>query len=523
MRRRMTTVWPRHVRYWTVAAGVAIAAAACGGAGGGARDASVAQPGSGVSGPNSGAGAGSIAQQQQPIGNGAGAANSVAPGGVTNPVAPAPGGAGANPAAAGAQPNALPQHPGGVAAKPAAPAPVPGASGANFASDVGVSKDQINIGLINFSSATRSLGPVVSLPSQRSVDALVRYINETGGVAGRKLNLIACDDGGDVTRARSCYEKLKGQVFAFVPGESWVYDVIHDQLGQDKVPWLSRGYFKSEWQDPYMFPCHANGLREATSLAKWIAVHVHPQSVGILYLNVSEDIAARDAGTRVLEQYGIKVVQSIGQEWDSPDESQHVLAMRVANPDMVISYSFGTPVAKFLHDAQGQNWMPKFGYAAKHLTGDPAYGQLFGDSMKGHMLTITSYVTPAAQGQTPPDENLPGLKLWEMLTAKYTGYDLAGLHFKYTMGHHETQSALGCVKVLADATRALGANLTRPRFIDYLETHSFDTGMGQVLAWPHGDHGREPYCFNREYLYEWEGTADGGYDFKRVLPDPTNV
>ena len=523
MRSRMTT----QVRFWTVAASAVIALAACGGGAGGARDASVREPGPGESQSNGGSAAG-VGQppgssQQQPDGNGPGGANPAAPGGPLNAGTAAPPGGALNPPAGGAKPNPLPQPPGGVVPKPGAPAPVTGAAGGNFPSDVGVTKDQINIGLINFSSATRSLGPVISLPSQRAVAALVRHVNETGGVAGRKLNLVACDDGGDVTRARSCYEKLKGQVFAFVPGESWIYDVIHGQLAQDRIPWLSRGYFKSEWQDPYMFPCHANGLREATSLAKWVALHVHPQTVGILYLNVSEDIAARDAGERVLEQYGIKVVQSIGQEWDSPDESQHVLAMRVANPDMVIDYSFGTPVAKFLHDAQGQNWMPKFGYAGKHLTGDPAYGQLFGDSMKGHMLTITSYVTPAAQGQTPPDENLPGLKLWEMLTAKYTGYDLAGLHFKYTMGHHETQAALGCVKVFTDAARALGPDLTRPRFIDYLETHSFDTGMGQVLRWPHGDHGQEPYCFNREYLYEWEGTADGGYDFKRVLPDPTNV
>jgi hypothetical protein len=128
-----------------------------------------------------------------------------------------------------------------------------------------------------------------------------------------------------------------------------------------------------------------------------------------------------------------------------------------------------------------------------------------------------------ASGQTPPDQNLPGLKLWELLTARYTGYDLVDFHFRYTMGHHETQAALACVRVFADAAGQLGPELTRERLITQLETHSFDTGMGVTLRWPHGDHGQEPYAFNREFIYQWVGTPDGGFDLRRVQPDPVNV
>jgi ABC-type branched-subunit amino acid transport system substrate-binding protein len=398
--------------------------------------------------------------------------------------------------------------------------PNPGAPQATGATEVGVTATQINIGIINIASANRSLGPPIALASQRIDNALVNYINANGGVAGRKLNLITCDDGGDVTRARACYEKLKGQVFAFVPSETFVTDVIHDSLGQDKVPWMSWGWFKSEYTDPYMFPCHANGLREATNLAKWVGQHMHPQTVGLMYLNVAEDIGAKDAAAATLQQYGVKVVQSVGQEWDSPDESQHVLAMRVANPDLIITFSWPAPVAKFLHDAQAQNWAPKMGFAGNHMTGDPGYGPIFSDFIKNKYLTITSWAVPA-QGNPAPEDNLPGNKLWEQLTAT-TGKDLVGFHFKYAMGHHITQSAIACIRVLADAAGSLGPNLTRPRFIQALESRSFDSGMGVTLKWPHGDHGQEPYSFNREFLYEWVGAPDGGYDLKRVLPDPVN-
>jgi len=134
---------------------------------------------------------------------------------------------------------------------------------------VGVTADTIRIGTINMTSATRSLGPALAGVQEQNLDAAVKYINRSGGVSGRKLQLVTCDDGGDISRGRACYEKLKGNVFALVPSMTWLTDVIHDRLPKDKIPWLSWGWFKSEYEDPWMFPCHANGMREATAVAEW--------------------------------------------------------------------------------------------------------------------------------------------------------------------------------------------------------------------------------------------------------------
>ena len=184
---------------------------------------------------------------------------------------------------------------------------------------MGVTADTIRIGTINMTSATRSLGPALAGVQEQNLDAAVKYINRSGGVSGRKLQLVTCDDGGDISRGRACYEKLKGNVFALVPSMTWLTDVIHDRLPKDKIPWLSWGWFKSEYEDPWMFPCHANGMREATAVAEWTAKVIKPVTVGIMYLNVSEDIAAKDVATKQLQKYGIKVVGTVAQEWDSPD------------------------------------------------------------------------------------------------------------------------------------------------------------------------------------------------------------
>jgi hypothetical protein len=203
----------RQARFWVASAGVCVAMAACGGGG--------------VTAQNDSAPGGS-SQSQQAQNNGGSAANP----GTTNSNPAAPGTTNSNPAAPGTTNSnpAAPAAPGTAGKSNLPPVPVvpkPGAPnaapppGANFASDVGVTASQINIGIINIASANRSLGPPIALASQRMTDAVVRWVNDNGGVAGRRLNLLTCDDGGDVTRARACYEKLKDQVFAFVPSETF--------------------------------------------------------------------------------------------------------------------------------------------------------------------------------------------------------------------------------------------------------------------------------------------------------------
>jgi len=415
-----------------------------------------------------------------------------------------------------------------AAGTPGAPAPAggapaaPGGGKANYASDVGVSAEMIRIGTINMTSATRSLGPALAGVQEQNLDAAVKYINRQGGVAGRKLQLVTCDDGGDIARGRACYEKLKGNVFALVPSMTWLTDVIHDRLPKDKVPWLSWGWFKSEYEDPYMFPCHANGMREASAVADWTAKVIKPATVGIMYLNVSEDIAAKDVATKVLKANNIKVVETVAQEWDSPDESQHVLAMRTANPDFVLSFSWPSPVAKFMHDANAQKWAPKLGYAANHLTGDPGYGPIFGDYIKDKTYTITSWGVPTGPDDKDNAEggNTPEQQVMRDELLRTNGREYQGFKWRYAGYHHITQSGWICTRILAKAAAELGPDLTREGFKKVLESKGWDSGVGVTLHWPAADHNANPYSYNREFIYKWIGAPDGGWDQRRILPDP---
>ncbi|MDB5065938.1 MAG: Extracellular ligand-binding receptor [Chloroflexi bacterium] len=510
-----------HGRWAVAGAALAIAAAACGGGNG---SASLTGQGTGRGQYSSGGAQGAPGAAEAapaapgapaPAAPGAAQAAPVAPGGAAGYAAPGSSVQGAAPAAQpGAAKNQLPNPVGGQGAAGAAgsKASAPGAS------DVGVTAATITLGRIDFESATRSLGSIIAEPSTVVEQGIVDWMNQQGGINGRKLVLLKCDDGGDMTRAVACYQKMKSQVFMFMPSETWLTEIAHQYVDRDKVPMMTWGWFLSEFTDPYMFPCHANGEHEAVAETNWVLAHKQIKTAGIVYLNVTEDINAANASAKILEDHGVKVVQKIPQEWDSPDESQHVLALRVANPDIVFGFSWPGPNAKLLHDADEQHWAPANGYYLNHLTLDPGYGPVYGSYIKGKVTAITSFVYP-------PDA-APGNSFWEMITKNFGGYNLEGLRWKYAAGHHVTQGSVACMRIAFNVLKELGPNPTRAAFIDYLESHQFDSGMGIVMRWPKGNHNMDPYAYNREYLYQWVDSTvagpggNGGYDEQRILPDP---
>jgi ABC-type branched-subunit amino acid transport system substrate-binding protein len=254
-----------------------------------------------------------------------------------------------------------------------------------------------------------------------------------------------------------------------------------------------------------------------------VAKVIKPKTVGIMYLNVSEDIAAKDVATKQLKQAGINVVETVAQEWDSPDESQHVLAMRTANPDFILSFSWPAPVAKFMHDAGTQHWQPKLGFAANHLTGDPGYGPIFGEYIKDKTYTVTSWGVPTDPSDKDNLEggNTPEQQLLRDELIKTNGREYQGFKWRYAGMHHITQSGWVCTRILAKAAEQLGADLTRDGLKKVLESKAWDSGIGSTLYWNAADHNsNQNYSYNREFIYKWISAADGGWDLKRILPDP---
>lgn len=94
-----------------------------------------------------------------------------------------------------------------------------------------------------------ALGASVTGDYEKSIDTYVRYVNDTGGIAGRKLKMVTADDGGG-----GCPEKAGAaarelvhdeKVFAVIPGLHEVSDYVASQriptfIGRDDPASLAR-------------------------------------------------------------------------------------------------------------------------------------------------------------------------------------------------------------------------------------------------------------------------------------------
>lgn len=85
------------------------------------------------------------------------------------------------------------------------------------ATDVGVTATEVAIG--NVSTVG---GPVPGLfaGAQKGIGAFTAYVNATGGIHGRKLKLVAADDGLDANQNRTLTADLEKKVLAFVASQS---------------------------------------------------------------------------------------------------------------------------------------------------------------------------------------------------------------------------------------------------------------------------------------------------------------
>jgi len=206
------------------------------------------------------------------------------------------------------------------------------------ATDTGITKDGIKLGSINMHGM--ALGNLVTQPMVRGNLASASAINDRGGVLGRRLSIVDCDDGpGEVSRAKACIKKLAVQdkIFSLVSGVDWATASIHDDLKQFKLPYIGAwAYSQTEWQDPYMFPSHMSMIHEAMAGANWVKNVIKPKTFGLICLTSPEMQLACKEVQKVLEASGAKLVKKADVSISETSMSSHVLAMRAANPDHIV-------------------------------------------------------------------------------------------------------------------------------------------------------------------------------------------
>lgn len=130
---------------------------------------------------------------------------------------------------------------------------------------------------VGFQVHRTGIGAIYGAWYERTANAAVKLMNETGGIAGRPVELVAEDDGTDPKRGVEVVEKLAQQAkvdFIFGTLFSNVVIAAAPRAGELKIPYLvvSEGYHVASGKlNRYIFQPGITDVRaQVSALAPWI-------------------------------------------------------------------------------------------------------------------------------------------------------------------------------------------------------------------------------------------------------------
>ncbi len=325
----------------------------------------------------------------------------------------------------------------------------------------GITLDVVKIGII-----ADTTGVVADYGRQllMGVSDYIKYINEKGGIHGRKLNLIHEDDQYKIPLAIAAFEKLvtKDEVLAILHcGGTPQTLALLPKIEKEKVPVIPPGTLVPMYipYKRYVFPYGSTYSNQIEVLIDYVIhdLKVKAPKMGIVHWPVEWAKEGLKASEDRLKAYGVEPVGEIELPMGTVDASSQVLSMKKAGAEYVIIFTLAPGIINFIKTAE------KFDYFPTYLT----FTWCADDSiLKAVGKAAKIYYAGSMFGVWNNDS--PGGKEMREIAQKYGSSPK--LPTLYIQGYTTTA-------ILAEGLRRAGRNLTVEKFVDALETlKDFDCG-----------------------------------------------
>ena len=193
--------------------------------------------------------------------------------------------------------------------------------------------------------------------------AKLQEINDTGGINGRKLDVLVRDDAWDGTKGMNAARDLveREKVFAFCCIMSVnTSDPLTPYLDEKKIPHIGAdGWGEPQYKGAWTFPVSASAVTEAHMLAKYQAEKQGAKRVAILYINNPTGRAYVKAYDEVIKKFGGEVVFSQPATFDDPGTTTFIAQARTQNIDTISTYLDPGIFTRMVREAAAQNYKPK--------------------------------------------------------------------------------------------------------------------------------------------------------------------
>lgn len=324
------------------------------------------------------------------------------------------------------------------------------------AAEVGVTDTSISIGMTAPLSGPNG---AYGTDMMEVISAYFKQINDVGGINGRKLELVAMDDGYETERAVTNTKALinDAKVFAMVAsyGSSPTTAAMNDAFGPAKVPLIGtisgadsiRQSPKDNPNNRYMFNVRASYANETEAIINQL-VGLGLKNIAVFYQNDGFGKSGLDGVIAALKKHNLTPSAVATVERNSLDVTQAVQTMAKTSPQAVVMVTLYKPTAAFVQQMKKADQHPQF------MTLSPVGADLLakelGDDARGIGI---SQVMPY-----PWNDTTPLVREYQKLLGKQGKFSYYGVE-AYTMA-----------KVMVDGIRKTGKDLTREKLIVSLES-----------------------------------------------------
>ncbi len=310
--------------------------------------------------------------------------------------------------------------------------------------------------------------PAFLEPYKKGWQLALEEINRSGGVLGRKLEVVSRDDGGDPGSAvRVAEELIERDHVALLMGEfaSNIGLAVSDLAARRKIVFVAAEPLtdKLVWQDgnAYTFRLRPSTYTQVAMLVPE-AAKLHKKRWALVYPNYEYGQSAAESFKKLLKkaQPDVEFVAEQAPPLGKIDAGSVVQALAEAKPDAIFSALFATDLQKFVR-AGNLRGLFKGRAVFDLLGGEPEYLDPLGDETPVGWW-VTGY--PWNQIRTPEHEKF--LKAYEK---RWHDYPRVGSVVGYSALH-----------TVADAIRKAGST-DSARLIAALEGLEVQTPFGPIV------------------------------------------
>ena len=347
----------------------------------------------------------------------------------------------------------------------------------------GVSASEITLGIsAPFSGSARELGRGM----QVGIETYFHHVNETeGGIHGRKLRLLALDDGYDPKKCAETMKEMLDQkpVFAFIgnvgtPTAEVSVPLVNERKRVLFGAFTGAGLLRHDPPDRYVFNYRASYAEETAAIVQYLMKRrkIKPAEIAVFAQEDKYGDAGFDGVAKALRKadYDSDQIVRVGYKRNSMELDDAVNGLlkykdRIKAVIMVPTYAQAAAFIKRVRDG-GMNPI----FTSVSFVGSDALAEALKETAPkyGEGVIVTQVVPFPASGATCV------LQYRERL-AKYFASEKPG--FVSLEGYI-------AARLLCSALDAAGTELTTEKLVDTLEAQNVDFGLGAHLSFADGKH-----------------------------------